>query len=108
MSDDLAELVLGQAVVERPLQVTHQLLFAAEGDLCCTSVQATIALRETRAFPDFAEQYSFTEVDETRNDITDLLAGRRWLRLRHGFLLCNAVCAARSLARGGAAPAIIS
>ena len=32
MGDDLADLVLGDAVVERPLQVADELLLAAQGD----------------------------------------------------------------------------
>src|SRR5215831_10522724 len=89
MGDDFAEFVPGEAVVERSLQMADQLLFAAEGDQCRTGDQAAVTLRQTRPFPDFAEQHPFAEVDQPRDDIADLLAGRRRLRLRHGFLLCD-------------------
>ena len=76
MGDDFAEFVLGEAIVESPLQMADQLLFAAERDQGRAGDQTTVALRKTRTFPDFAEQHPFAEVDQARHDVANLLAGR--------------------------------
>src|SRR5215469_3884768 len=109
MGDHLAELVLGEAVVESALQMPDELFFAAERDECRAGDQAAVALGESRALPDFAEQYSLAEIDQSRHDVADLLAGRRGLCLRHGFLLLDpTVRSGASLARGSPPTAIIS
>src|SRR6516162_4751025 len=87
MGDDLAELVLAQAVVERPPQMTHELAFAAERNQGRAGDQAAVALGETGPLPDLAEQHPRAELDQARNDVADLLASGRRLRLSHGFLL---------------------
>src|ERR1700758_1064126 len=87
VSDDLAELVLGDAIVERPLQMADQLLFAAERDQGSANDQAAVALGEAGPLPNFAKQHPFAEIDQARDDVADLFASRRWLRSSHGFLL---------------------
>src|SRR5215472_2426126 len=46
MGDHFAELVLGEAIVERPLQMPDELPFTAERDEGRAGDQAAIALRE--------------------------------------------------------------
>src|SRR5271167_1435423 len=87
MGDDFAELFLGQAVVERPLQMADELPFAAERNQRRAGDQAAVALGETGTFPDLAEQNPFAEIDQAWNDVADLLASGRRLRMSHGFLL---------------------
>src|SRR6516162_4967181 len=87
MGDDLAELFLAEAVVERPPEMTDELPFATERDQGGTGDQAAVALGETGTFPDLAEQNPFAEIDQAWNDVADLLASGRRLRLSHGFLL---------------------
>src|SRR5262252_8353443 len=71
MGDHFAELVLCQAIVERPLQVASELPFAPQRDQRRARNEAAVALREARTFPNFAEQHSFAEVDEARYNIAD-------------------------------------
>src|SRR5215472_517329 len=87
MGDHLAELVFAQTVVERPPQMTDELPFAAERDQGRAGDQAAVAFGKTGAFPDLAEQDPRAEIDQAGNDVADLLASRRGLRLSHGFLL---------------------
>src|SRR5215831_4682713 len=109
MGDHFTELVLGEAVIERALEMADELLFAAECDQGRAGDQAAVALGESRALPDFAEQHPLAEIDQSRHDIADLLAGRRGLCLRHGFLLLDpTVRSGVSLARGSSPTAIIS
>src|SRR5579875_1347414 len=101
MGDDLADLALGDAVVERPLQMADKLPLAAERDQGCAGDQAAVALGQPRAFPDLAEQDPLAEVDQTRHHVADRLAGGRGLRLRHPFspFPCRTVAAAATVAR---------
>ena len=55
VSDDLAEFVLGETIVERPLQMADQLLFATEGDQGSADDQAAVALGEAGPLPNFAK-----------------------------------------------------
>src|SRR6516162_2101394 len=87
MGDDLAELFLSQAVVERTPQMTDELLLATERNQGSANDQAAVTLGETGTFPDLAEQNPFAEIDQAWNDVADLLASGRRLRLSHGFLL---------------------
>src|SRR5262252_1635787 len=109
MGDHFAELVLAETVIQRPLQVACELPFTAERDEGRAGNQAAVALGESRTLPDFAEQHPLAEIDQPRHDIADLLAGRRGLCLRHGFLLLDpTVRSGASLARGSPPTAIIS
>src|SRR5436190_14360990 len=85
MSDDLAELAPGHAIVERPLQMADQLPLAAECNQGSANDQAAVALGETGTLPHLAEQHPFAEIDQTRHDVADLFTSRRGLRLSHGF-----------------------
>src|ERR1700746_3895239 len=76
MGDDFAELVFAETVVERPLQMADELFFATERDQGRAGNQAAVALGEAGAFPNLAEQNSLAEIDQPRNDIANLLAGR--------------------------------
>src|SRR6516225_2674287 len=67
--------------------MTDELPFAAERNQRRAGDQAPVALGETGAFPDLAEQNPFAEINQAWNDVADLLARRRRLRLSHGFLL---------------------
>src|ERR1700730_532113 len=106
MGDHFAELVFREAIVESPLQMTDELLFAAARDQSRAGDQATVTLREAGPLPDFTEQHPFAEVYQARHDIANLVAGSGWLRLRHGFLLLDAEF--QSLARASTPPAINS
>src|SRR5262249_17994087 len=59
VGDDLAELLLGQAIVERTPQVTDELLLAAERDQRRANDQAAVALREAGTSPARAQQNPF-------------------------------------------------
>src|SRR5579885_1195886 len=100
MRDDLAQLFLGQPVVERAFEMADQLLFAAERDQRGDDDQAAIALRELRALPDLAEQPLLGIVDQVRHGGAAGLAGRAGLgRLGHVFLRSKGLKAARTVAR---------
>src|SRR5215469_12953465 len=88
MGDDLAEFVLGQAVIERPVQMPNKLSFAAERDQGCAGDQAAVTLGKAGPLPDLAKEDPFTEVDQPGNDIADLITSRRRLRSSHGFPPC--------------------
>src|SRR5215510_15102326 len=75
MGDHLAEFVLGEAVVERPLQMADELLFTAERDQGRAGDQAAVSLREAWPLPNLAEQHALAEIDQPRDDVADLLAG---------------------------------
>jgi len=51
MGDRLADLVFADAVAERSLEITTQLVLAAKRDEGCYSDQTAIALGEAGAFP---------------------------------------------------------
>src|SRR5215469_15912068 len=87
MGDHLAELFLRQAVVERTAQMTDELLLATECNQGSANDQAAVTLGETGTLPDLAEQNPFAEINQAWNDVADLLASGRRLRLSHGFLL---------------------
>src|SRR6516162_3457823 len=87
MRDDFTDLILGDAIVERALQMADQLLFAAKRDQGRAGDQAAVPLGQLRALPNIPEQDLFAEVDQLWNDVADLVAGGGGLRLRHGFLL---------------------
>src|SRR6516225_5100107 len=87
MGDDLAELFLSQAVVERTPQMTDELFLATERNQGSANDQAAVTLGETGTLPDLAEQNPFAEIDQAWDDVADLLASGRRLRLSHGFLL---------------------
>src|SRR5271165_4982020 len=60
----LDDLVLGHAVVQRPLQVTRQLLGAIGRHQCRDGDQAAVTLGQAGPLPDIAEQHLFGEVDQ--------------------------------------------
>jgi hypothetical protein len=57
MGDQLADLVFADAVAERSLEITTQLILAAKRDEGCCSDQTAIALREAGAFPNLLINY---------------------------------------------------
>src|ERR1041384_1593510 len=76
MRDDLADLLLGDAIVERAVEMARQLPFAAEGDQRRDNDEAAVALFQARALPNFAEQPLLAVIDQVGNDIPDRLARR--------------------------------
>src|SRR3984893_14322644 len=84
VGDDLAEFVLGETIIERPLQMADELLFAAEGDQGSADDQTAVALGEAGPLPNFAKQHPLAEIDQARDDVADLFASRRRLRSSHG------------------------
>src|SRR4051794_6640817 len=57
MGDQLDQLVAGDAVVERPLQVEGQLVDSVERDEARNGDQAAVARREAGPLPDVSEQH---------------------------------------------------
>src|SRR5439155_9767645 len=74
MGDELDDLVLGNPIVERALEMAAELLAAIEGDEGRDSDQAAIALGETGPLPDIAEQDFLGEIDQLRRDRANLVA----------------------------------
>src|SRR5207237_8468736 len=62
MGDDLADLLLGDAVVEGTIEMADQLPLAAERDQGGDDDQAAVALLEAGALPDLAEEPFFAVV----------------------------------------------
>src|SRR5882724_11484552 len=75
MSDQLAELVLADAVAEGAFEVTAQLPLAPQCHEGCHGDQAAIALRQARAFPDLAVNHLLGEINQLRPDRPNRLAG---------------------------------
>src|SRR5437763_1468174 len=69
MRDDLADLLLGDAVVQRSVEMAGQLPIAAERDQSRDDDQAAVALLQARSLPDFAEQPLLAVIDQVGNDI---------------------------------------
>src|SRR4051794_41055313 len=86
MRDDLAQLGLCHAVVDRAFEMAGELLLAAERDQGGDDDQAAVALRQARPLPDIAEQHRLGVVDQVRDDVADGIARRGGLRLGHLFL----------------------
>src|SRR5437763_8096922 len=74
MRYDLADLLLGDAVVERAVQMTGQLPLPAERDQRRDDDQAAVALLQARAFPDFAEQPFLAVIDQVGNNVAHRFA----------------------------------
>src|SRR5713101_9867465 len=68
VGDQLADLVLGDAVGEGAFEVTAQLPLAAECNERRHSDQAAIALRQARAFPDLTINDLLGKLDEFWRD----------------------------------------
>ena len=85
MGDDLADLLLGDAIVESAVEVTGQLPLAAERDQGRDDDQTAVA-PSGRTLPDLAEQHLLAVIDQIGNDIADRFSRRICLRLGHGFL----------------------
>src|SRR6516162_4393992 len=73
MGNDLAQFASFEPVVERALQVTDQLLLAAERYQGGARDQAAVALGEAGALPYLPEQHPLAEIDEGRDDVADLV-----------------------------------
>src|SRR5205814_5868511 len=86
MRDDLADLLLGDAVVEGAVEMAGQLPLAAERDQRRDDDQAAVALLQAGTLPDLAEQHLLAVIDQVGNDVADRVARRICLRLGHGFL----------------------
>src|SRR4051794_34854792 len=86
MRDDLADLLLGDTVVEGAVEVAGQLPLAAERDQRRDDDQAAVALLQAGTLPDLAEQHLLAVIDQVGNDVADRVARRICLRLGHGFL----------------------
>src|SRR5262245_40639852 len=76
MRDDLADLLLRDAVVERAVQMANQLPLAAERDQRRDDDEAAVALLQTRPLPHLAEQPLLAVIDQVGNDIADRFARR--------------------------------
>src|SRR6266446_654121 len=74
VGDQLADLVLGDAVAEGALEVTMELPLAAECNERRHGDQAAIALRQARAFPNLAIDDLLGKLDELWRDRPNLLA----------------------------------
>ena len=74
MGDDLAELVLGNTVVERAVEMADQLPLAAERDQGRDDDQAAVALLQAGALPDLAEQPLLAVIDQIGDDVADRFA----------------------------------
>jgi hypothetical protein len=73
--DQLADLVLGHTIGERALRVTLELLRPVHRRQRGHRDQAAIALGQSGALPDIAEQNLLRQVDELRDDSADFVAG---------------------------------
>jgi hypothetical protein len=77
MGDQLADLVFADAVAERSLEITTQLILAANRDEGCCSDQTAIALREAGAFPHLPINYLLGKLEralaEPSNTVEKLL-----------------------------------
>src|SRR6202030_1801959 len=69
--DDLADFLLGDAVVEGTVEMAGQLPLAAERDQRRDDDQAAVALLQSRPLPDFAEQHLLAVIDQVGDDIAD-------------------------------------
>src|SRR4051794_38287624 len=69
MRDEFRELVPGDAILHRELQVVRQLVRAVLRNEGRDGDEASVALRETRALPDLAEEHPLRDVVERRSDI---------------------------------------
>src|SRR5436190_2243245 len=74
MRDDLADLLLGDAVVEGAVEVTGQLPLAAKRDQRRDDDQAAVALLQAGTLPNLAEQHLFAVIDQVGNDVADRVA----------------------------------
>src|SRR5438045_9077932 len=86
MRNDLADLLLGDAVVERSVEMAGQLPLAAERDQGRDDNQAAIALLQARSLPDLAEQPLLAVIDQAGNDIAHGFPSCICLRLCHDFV----------------------
>src|SRR5689334_8490852 len=77
MRDDLEQLLLGHAVVERALEMADLLLGAIERDQGGAGDQAAVALGKALALPDVAEQHVVREVDQLGRELPQRLARSR-------------------------------
>src|SRR5262245_36467059 len=101
MGDDLADLFLGDAVVQRAFQVTRQLVGPIHGDERRNRNEAPIALGEARALPDVTEEHLLAQVDELRRDASDDFTGSGDGGLcAQGLLLSRRSGTARRTVRG--------
>jgi hypothetical protein len=77
MGDQLADLVFADAVAERSLEITTQLVLAAKRDEGWYSDQTAIALREAGAFPNLPINYLLGKLEralaEPSNTVEKLL-----------------------------------
>jgi len=62
--DGFGDLVAGDSVLDRALQMKGQLVVAIESDQRCNRHKATIARRQVRTFPEVAEKNFFAVVGE--------------------------------------------
>ncbi len=103
MGDELDDLVLGDAIQERALEMAAELLAAIEGDEGRDRDQTAVALGEAGPLPDIAEQHLLGEIDQLRRDRADLVAaGGRGRGCGHAsFLLTGSLSRHMAAARGG-------
>src|SRR5688572_10855217 len=77
MRDHLADLLAGDAVAERALQVTRELVAATEGDQRGDRDEAAVALGQLGPLPDVPVDDGLGELDELGRDLAHLVAGGR-------------------------------
>src|SRR4029079_7634952 len=71
--DGFDQFVLGETVVDRPTEVTGDLLGAVERDESGDGDQAAVALGQAGPFPDVAEQHVVRQLHELWREVADHL-----------------------------------
>src|ERR1700733_4460414 len=80
MGNDLADFLFRHAIVERPSEVTAQLLWPIARNECRHHDQAAVALAESRPLPDVTINNLIREFDHLRDSAANTLArGYRWV-----------------------------
>src|ERR1044071_8420859 len=86
MSDDLADLFLGDAVLDRAVEVRGELLGPIGRNQSSERHQAAVALRAPRAFPQIAVHDVMGVLHQRRNERLDAVALGGWRGFGHWLL----------------------
>ena len=93
VGDDLADLLAGDAVGERALEVPGELVAPVHGDQRGDGDEAAVALGQPGPLPDVAVHDLLGQLDQLGRDRPDLVTGGRCgFRCAHAWLLSGTVC----------------